>query len=57
MFAGRDVAVIGAGNTGLTSVIQLSGHCKQSLSDSKYAEPKADPMMVEKAKKNPKLEM
>jgi thioredoxin-disulfide reductase len=57
LFAGRDVAVIGAGNTGLTSVIQLLDIANKVYLISKYAEPKADPMMVEKAKKNPKLEI
>ena len=52
-----DVAVIGAGNTGLTSVLQLLDISDKVYLISKYPEPKADAIMVEKAKNNPKFEL
>ena len=57
LFGGKDVAVIGAGNTGLTSVLSLLDIANKVYLISKYKEPKADEVMVEKAKKNPKLEI
>jgi thioredoxin-disulfide reductase len=57
LFFGKDVAIIGAGNTGLTSVLSLLDIANKVYLISKYGEPKADEVMVEKAKKNPKLEI
>jgi NADH-dependent peroxiredoxin subunit F len=57
LFAHKEVAVIGAGNTGLTSVLQLLDIADKVYLISKYPEPKADAIMVEKAKQNPKFEI
>lgn len=57
LFHGKIVAVIGAGNTGLTSVLSLLDIADKVYLISKYNEPKADPVMVEKAMQNPKFEI
>ncbi|MFA5796753.1 MAG: FAD-dependent oxidoreductase [Candidatus Woesearchaeota archaeon] len=57
LFANKTVAVIGAGNTGLTTVLLMNDIAKKVYLISKYLEPKADAVMVEKAKQNPKLEI
>jgi thioredoxin-disulfide reductase len=57
LFSGKDVAVIGAGNTGLTSTLSLLDIANKVYLISKYKDPKADEVMVAKAKKNPKLEI
>jgi NADH-dependent peroxiredoxin subunit F len=57
LFGDRDVAVIGAGNSGLTAVLQLLDIANKVYLISKYPEPKADGVMVDKAKANPKFEL
>ena len=57
LFAGKDVAIIGAGNTGLTAVLSFEEIANKIYLISKYAQPKADPVMVDKAKKMKKLEI
>jgi thioredoxin-disulfide reductase len=57
LFPEKHVAVVGAGNTGLTSVLQLLDIADKVYLLSKYDEPKADKIMVEKAKQSPKLEI
>ncbi len=57
LFAEKNVAVIGAGNTGLTTVLQMIDIADKVYLVSKYADIKADAIMVEKAKQSPKLEI
>ena len=57
IFAGKDVAVIGAGNTGLTSVLQLLDIADNVYLINKNPEIKADKIMVEKAKKSPRFKI
>jgi alkyl hydroperoxide reductase subunit F len=57
LFLDQEVAVIGAGNTGLTSVLQLLDIAKKVYLINKNPAPKADKIMVEKAKMNPKFEL
>jgi len=57
LFAGKDVAVIGAGNSGLTTVLQMIDIAEKVYLININPEPKADKIMVEKAKLSPKLEI
>ena len=51
------MAVIGAGNTGLTSVLQLLDIADNVYLINKNPEIKADKIMVEKAKKSPRFKI
>jgi len=50
LFAGKDVAVIGGGNSGFTAVIDLLGIAKQVYLVNVNTQWQADPIMVEKTK-------
>ena len=52
LFGGMDVVVIGGGNAGFESAAQLLAYCKSVTLLSRSA-PRADPITVEKIKKNP----
>ncbi len=49
MFSGMDVIVVGGGNAGIESALQLSAYCKTVTIIHKNAEFKADKITVEKA--------
>lgn len=53
-FAGKDVVVIGGGNAGFESALQLLAYCK-SVTLLSRSEFRADPVTVEKAISNPKM--
>lgn len=53
-FAGKDVVVIGGGNAGFESALQLLAYCK-SVTLFARSDFKADPVTVEKALANPKF--
>lgn len=53
-FADKDVAVIGGGNAGFETALQLLAYCK-SVTLISRTEFKADPITVEKALANPKM--
>ncbi len=55
LFAGKDVAVVGGGNSGFESASQLLAYCN-SVTLIEYADKfKADPTTVEKLMQNPKF--
>jgi alkyl hydroperoxide reductase subunit F len=53
-FAGKDVVVIGGGNAGFESALQLLAYCR-SVTLLSRGEFRADPVTVEKALANPKM--
>ena len=55
LFAGMDVAVIGGGNAGFETALQLLAYCKSVTLLHKHKEFKADPITVEKALSDPKM--
>jgi len=57
LFAGKDVAIIGAGNTGLTTTLQMVDIARKVYLINKNPSIKADEIMVNKAKQSPKLEI
>lgn len=50
LFSGADVAVIGGGNAGFESALQLLAYCKSVTLVNRSAEFKADPVTVEKVR-------
>ncbi len=54
LFAGADVAVIGGGNAGFETALQLLAYCK-SVTLLSHGEFKADPVTVEKALAHPNM--
>ncbi|MBU6321500.1 MAG: FAD-dependent oxidoreductase [Patescibacteria group bacterium] len=50
LFAGMDVAVVGGGNAGFETALQLLAYCKSVTLIHRHKEFKADPVTVEKAK-------
>lgn len=54
LFAGKDVTVIGGGNAGFETALQLLAYCPKVTLIHHSAEFKADPVTVEKVKNNPK---
>jgi thioredoxin-disulfide reductase len=57
LFAGKEIAVIGAGNSGLTTVLQMEDIAEKVYLINILPKPKADKIMVEKAQLSPKLEI
>lgn len=57
MFAGKEVAVIGGGNSALEGVMQLLTYCEKVYLIHRRDEFRADPVTVEAVKKDPKLEL
>jgi alkyl hydroperoxide reductase subunit F len=57
LFGGQDVAVIGGGNAGFETALQLLAYCKSVTLIHKYAEFKADPVTVEKVKAHPNMRL
>lgn len=55
LFADKDVAVIGGGNAGFETALQLLAYCKSVTLLHKQAEFKADAISVEAAIANPKM--
>lgn len=53
LFAGKEVAVIGGGNAGFETALQLLAYCPKVTIIHHSAEFKADPVTVEKVKTNP----
>lgn len=54
LFAGRDVAVIGGGNSALTAVVDLIGIANKIYLIGPHPSLKADPVLVERAEKSEK---
>ena len=53
LFSGADVAVIGGGNAGFESALQLLAYCKSVTLLNRAADFKADPITVEKVRNHP----
>lgn len=56
-FAGKDVAVVGGGNSGIEAAIDLSGICRKVTVFEFLDTLKADPVLVEKAEAIPNIEI
>lgn len=57
MFAGKDVAVVGGGNSGLDAVVQLMKICPKVYIIERAAELRADAIMIEQAQAAPNVEI
>ena len=57
MFEGKDVVVVGGGNSAFESAIQLFDYCKSVTLINRRNEFRADPITVQKASENPKLKI
>jgi alkyl hydroperoxide reductase subunit F len=55
LFAGKPVAVIGGGNSAFDAALQLMNIAKEVLVFERSADLRADPIMIEKARANPKV--
>lgn len=55
LFGGRDVAVIGGGNAGFETALQLLAYAKSVTLIHRHKEFKADPITVEKASAHPNM--
>lgn len=55
IFAGKDVVVVGGGNAGFETAIQLLAYAKSVTLLNRSAEFKADPVTIEAAKRDPKM--
>lgn len=55
LFAGQDVAVIGGGNAGFETALQLLAYAKSVTLIHRYGEFKADPVTIEKALAHPNM--
>ncbi|MEK7125938.1 MAG: FAD-dependent oxidoreductase [Patescibacteria group bacterium] len=55
LFSGMDVAVIGGGNAGFETALQLLAYAKSVTLIHRHAEFKADPITVEKARAHPNM--
>lgn len=55
LFAGQDVAVVGAGNAGFETAAQLLAYAKSVTLFQRSASPKADPVTVEKVLAHPNM--
>ncbi len=56
-YAGKDVAVVGGGNSGIEAAIDLSGICRNVTVFEFLDELKADTVLIEKAKSLPNVEI
>ena len=54
LFSGADVVVIGGGNAGFESALQLLAYCKSVTIINRSPDLKADPITVEQVRANPK---
>ncbi|MDE1966255.1 MAG: FAD-dependent oxidoreductase [Patescibacteria group bacterium] len=57
LFAGMDVAVVGGGNAGFETALQLLAYCKSVTLFHRHREFKADPVTVEKALAHPNMKV
>lgn len=58
LFAGKDVAVVGAGNSGMDAALQLTKYAKKIYLINKYPDlSKGDSLFAEQVKKNPLVEI
>ena len=57
LFSGMDVAVIGGGNAGFETALQLLAYTKSVTLLHRHTELKADPVTVEKAKAHPHMHL
>ncbi|MEO6536708.1 MAG: FAD-dependent oxidoreductase [Candidatus Paceibacterota bacterium] len=57
LFGGMDVAVVGGGNAGFESALQLLAYCKSVTLIHKYGEFKADEITVRKAMEHPNMKV
>ncbi|MBI3572332.1 FAD-dependent oxidoreductase [Candidatus Kaiserbacteria bacterium] len=55
LFAGQDVAVVGGGNAGFETALQLLAYCKSVILLHRHKEFKADPISIEKARAHPNM--
>lgn len=55
LFSGMDVAVIGGGNAGFETALQLLAYAKSVTLIHRHAEFKADPVTIEKARSHPNM--
>ncbi len=55
LFSGMDVAVVGGGNAGFETALQLLAYCKSVTLLHRHNEFKADPVTVEKARAHPAM--
>ena len=55
LFSGADVVVIGGGNAGFESALQLLAYCKSVTITNRSGEFKADTITVEQVRSNPKV--
>jgi len=55
LFAGMDVAVVGGGNAGFETALQLLAYAKSVMLIHRHEEFKADPMTVEKVSAHPNM--
>jgi alkyl hydroperoxide reductase subunit F len=55
LFGGMDVAVVGGGNAGFETALQLLAYCKTVTLIHRHKEFKADPVTVEKARAYPNM--
>lgn len=55
LFGGMDVAVVGGGNAGFETALQLLAYAKSVTLFHRHAELKADPVTVEKARAHPNM--
>ena len=57
LFQGKDVAVIGGGNSGFEASLELSKYCKKIYILHHRAKPKADELAQERVRKNKKIQV
>ncbi len=57
LFSGMDVAVVGGGNAGFESALQLLAYCKSVTLIHKYTDFKADEITVRKALEHPNMKV
>ena len=57
VFAGQNVAVVGGGNSGLDAVVQMMKICPRVYLIERSQSPRADAIMIQKAKADPNVEI